>query len=136
MALDLGKFELKRERKIGEFSGRLMSDSKWTKLFKTLSSICVKTTLCKLTDIYDGNSNVIELPTTDEFDSVFDGNGIKDVLQGGPLLFKEIKWIEFPVYYPNKAYNENIDQIEIEINKIGRFEIERDQNALKIYGYK
>jgi len=143
MTIDQDKNERRFNRKVSEFSGHFMSNSKWLKLFKVISLHYPQIRRCLIVDIYHDESFEIIIPSADQFDTVFYAKGIKDVLMGGPMLFKEIRWIEIPENWPEDVYTQfrnapaqNLSNLEQEINGIGEFVIERGENSLKVFGYK
>ena len=141
------KYLKKRERKINELSARFMNNAKWLKLFSTLSENFELTTKCFIVDIYDDVPREIDIPTQDNFFDTYHETGIKDVGAVCPMLFKEIRWIEFPATWsiPRTMrdetlepfiFTQNLDLIENMFMKVGELETERDNSSLKIYGYR
>jgi hypothetical protein len=148
MSLDYEKYSKKQERILSEFSGRFMSNSKWLKLFKILTENRQIVDKCYVIDIYNDKPKVLDVPTYKDFTDSYSDIGIKDgVLIGSPLLFKEIKLLEFPASWSIERkmrnqilepsiYYQDLDLIQARIVPIGELVIERDENSLKIYGYK
>jgi hypothetical protein len=146
--MDTDRYLRLQERKIKEFSGRFMNNTKWFKLFKTLSENSEVIKKCSIINIYDDVSRTIEIPTQEEFFIVYDEKGIKDEpTAGGPMLFKEIRWIEFPATWSIQrtmrdevlqplVFDQNLDLIENILVKTGELEIEQDEICLKVYGYR
>jgi hypothetical protein len=91
---------------------------------------------------------MIEIAAQGEFDSVYDQKGINDKpIAGGPILFREIRRIEFPATWTIErtirdeilqplVFDQNLDLIENILVKTGELEIERDEICLKVYGYR
>ena len=147
MAIDNEKYLKKQNRILNEFSGRFMSNSKWLKIFKILSTNHEVFSKCYIIDIYDERAIEFDIPTYDDFDGTFSDTGIKDVTMGGPLLFKEIKLLGLPASWSIErnmrnqilkpfVYSQNLDVIQALIVSIGELLIERDEDGLKVYGYK
>jgi hypothetical protein len=146
MSLDYEKYLKKQEGILNEFSGRFMSNSKWLKLFKILTENRQIIDKCHVVDIYSNKRKAFDVPTYEAFNDTYSDIGIRDV-SIGPLLFKEIKLLEFPASWSIERkmrnqilkpfiYYQDLDLIQARIVPIGEFVIERDENSLKIYGYK
>lgn len=118
-----------------------MNNSKWLKLFRILAKDNVRVKKCIVTDIFN-HPGELELPTIETFDATFSKTGIKDVMSGGPLLFKEILHLELPSHWLMKKETaemcdyQGLDFLEQKIRQIGKLSIERDETSLKIFGYK
>ncbi len=146
MSIDYEKYLKKQHRILNEFSGRFMSNSKWLKLFKILTENRQIINKCHVIHIYDDKPRVFDIPTYEGFNDTFSDIGIKDV-SIGPLLFKEIKSLEFPASWSIErkmrnqilepaVYYQNLNLIKELTVSIGELAIEVDENSLKIYGYK
>jgi len=124
-----------------------MSDTKWTKVFKTLSEYYAIINKCLIKDIWDDVLREIDIPSVENYSTTFHNSGIKDVMTGGPSLFKEIEWIEFPSNWlieremrneklePHKR-SQDILKIKECLLTIGQLEIEMTTDKLILYGYK
>ena len=137
----------KLDRKINTYSGKFMSNSKWLKLVKALSANHKIVNKCFIVCLNHDRPQKLLIPPIEKFYDTYNNNGIKDVIVGGPILFKEIKWVEFPAAWSNKRkmreqileplyFTQNLDLIQQLIESIGELNIERDEHYLKIYGYK
>jgi hypothetical protein len=142
MMLDYSKHLKKRNRVLSELSGSFMSNSKWLKLFKTLSSNHDLISKCFITDIYEDRRREFGIPTIESFNEAFDDAGIKDG-QYGPMLFKEIHSVEFPAQWSVErkmrdqllqsfVYGQNLNSIHQIIMSVGEFVVEKDDNCLII----
>jgi hypothetical protein len=112
-----------------------MNNSKWEKLFENLieefDSIVLRYKLI-------GREEIIET----EFDNVdFRPFFIE------PILYKEIQWVEFPkemLMIKNKRvsrqtiseHKQDVSGIKNLINRIGVFDLEKENGILRLYGYK
>lgn len=146
--MDTNRYIRLQKRRINEFSGGFMNNTKWFKLFKTLSENSAIIAKCSIVNIYNDVPRTIEIPTQEDFFIMYDEKGIKDdPSAGGPMLFKEIRWIEFPATWSIQrtmrdevlqplVFDQNLDLIENILLKTGELEIERDEICLKIYGYR
>jgi len=130
-----------------KYSGAFMNNTKWIKLFKVLSEHSHDIRKCMVVDIYDDIKRELIVPTIVEFDTTFIANGIKDIPFAGPILFKEIRWIEFPSVWSiartmreqeleAQRYNQDLDMIGELLSGIGGLVMERDEEGLKIIGYR
>lgn len=118
-----------------KFTASYMNDSKWYKLIETLTD--------KLDQVYlnykliysEAISGTMFL--TADFKPYF----IE------PILYKEVEWIEIPNNYIDwvnrdnrkagkKEYFQNLNKFESEIEKIGNFEMDTEEEIIRIYGYK
>ncbi|WP_338731357.1 DUF6678 family protein [Mangrovimonas cancribranchiae] len=112
-----------------------MNNSKWEKLLEILiekfDSLLIRYKLIGREKILETEFNIVD------FSPFF----IE------PILYKEIEWIEFPqkmIMINNKRvsrqtifeHHQNISEIENLINKIGVFDLEKDNGTLRLYGYK
>lgn len=147
MAIDIDKISRKISNKIDGFSSKYMSDAKWTKVFTILSQQSQLVNKCLIKDILDDVLREVEIPTSENFSETFHLSGIKDIMQGGSSLFKEIEWIEFPKNWtidrqmrneklsPHK-HEQDIFKIKQALEKAGELETEINDEKLIIYGYK
>lgn len=117
------------------FSSHYMNNTKWLKLFDTLSE--------NLNDFYLEYKLIYsdEIKSTTFFVSDMPPFFIE------PTLYKEIEWICFPLNYLQtinkrtsrsytKEFNQDIGQIERIIKSIGEFELDLSNSEIKLYGYK
>lgn len=129
MAIDQEKVERVRNNRINEFSAHLMNNSKWLKLFKALSVIHEKIDNCFIVDIYRITPFRLEIPSIKDFNSTFHQSGIRDVLIGGPMGFKEIRLIEI-------CSQDYLMEIKVLLSNLSQFEVEDIEGGLMVYGYK
>jgi hypothetical protein len=147
MTIDKEKYEKRLAFKLDKFSGKFMSNAKWTKLFEILSKNKETINKCLEKSIWDDLLREIHIPPTEEFAETFHDTGFKDNGSNQPSNFKEIEWIEFPSKWtiskqmrgqalePHK-YEQDIIKIKNEIDRIGQLETELDNEKLIVYGYK
>ncbi len=147
MTINPNKYHQRLEKKIESFSARLMSDTKWTKVFKTLSQHSDLINKCLIKDIWNDVLREIHIPSLESYTETFHNSGIKDVMTGGPSVFKEIEWVEFPSNWviarqmrneklePHK-YSQDILKIKECLLTVGQLEIEMETDKLILYGYK
>ncbi|HEY8928623.1 MAG TPA: hypothetical protein VIM55_05510 [Mucilaginibacter sp.] len=147
MTIDQERYEKKLSRQINTFSSRLMSNAKWLKLFKVLCDQPELAVEGYAIDIFNLKPWWIDLSSTEKFDQNFNSTGIKDVLPGGPLKFKEIRWIEFHLVRSKSnilknrngervVSDQNLNKIKGIFSSLGEFEIEESEDMIKLYGYK
>ncbi|WP_162056335.1 hypothetical protein [Pontibacter pamirensis] len=141
------KYRAKLTKKLDTFSGRYMSNTKWSKLFKVLSQNHELIGKCLIKDVWDNVLREIRIPRIDGYSVVFNEKGINDTMTGGPTSFKEIQWIEFPSKWTvnrpmgqqileSFTYYQDISEISNKIAGIGELEIELSPEKLIVYGYK
>jgi len=147
MTIDKEKYQKKFQQQLDNYSGRFMSNSKWTKLFKKLSQNSELVNKCLVKGIWDDNLSEIQIPNIDNYSETFNDIGIRDVFISGPYQFKEIEQLVFPkvwtigrkmrtqVLEPFKT-EQDIKQIMYIINKLGKFETKIDDEKLILYAYK
>ena len=146
MTFDKDKYEKRLAFRLDRFSGKFMSNTKWTKLFETLSRNKETVNKCLEKSIWDEQLREIHIPPIEEFTETFHDTGFKDGINQ-PSNFKEIEWIEFPSKWtisrqmrgqtlePHK-YEQDIIKIKNEIDRIGQLETGLDNEKLIVYGYK
>jgi hypothetical protein len=147
MTFDKKKLEKRLAFRLNKFSGKFMSNAKWTKLFETLSKNDKTIKKCLGKSIWDDYLREIHIPPIDEFSETFHDTGFKDSGGNQPSNFKEIEWIEFPSKWTISRqmrgqtlepyrYEQDIIKIKNEIDCIGQLETELDNEKLIVYGYK
>ncbi len=117
------------------YSHTFMSNSKWFKLIDEIT---------KKHDIIGVNFKLI-------YDDIIESNilNMVDCLPYfiEPIKYSEVEWIEFPNSYEDwinrnnfkagkRKYFQDIDELEKNINLIGDFSKERNENSFRIYGYQ
>ena len=122
-----------------------MNNNKWLKLFGALYNHHTIPKECFVVSVWDDLPRKLDFY---EFAKTFHETGLYDGgVSGGPVSFKEIRWIEFPGAWQVKRMMrdqtlepmllfQDLDEIEAAILGIGQLEISKDDNSLKIYGYK
>lgn len=147
MTIDIEKYNKRLDKRISEFSGRFMSNAKWTKVFTALSQNSDIIKKCLVKDVLDDTLRQIDIPTFQKFTDTFHDQGIKDVMTGGPSTFRQIEWIEFPAHWtidrtmrtetlePHE-FHQDIATIQNLLNKVGEFAINFDNDKLIVFGYR
>ena len=122
-----------------------MNNNKWLKLFRALYAQHAIPKECFVVSVWDDLPRRLDVHG---FTKTFHETGIYDgYVSGGPVSFKEIRWIEFPGAWQVKRMMrdqtlepmllfQDLDEIEAAILGIGQLEISKDDKSLKIYGYK
>ena len=125
----------KLEKALERFDASYMSNTKWEKLWETLTDEMDEVHFFyKL--VYDDKvtQSVLDCP---DFPPFF----IE------PIIYKEVEWIAFPATYIDfvshnnlkagkKEYHQDIDRIEQVIHSLGQFLLERSDGSLKLYAYR
>ncbi len=147
MNTEINKYHQKLIKRIDGFSGKFMSDTKWTKVFKILSQNSALIHKCLIKDIWNDRLTEIQMPELQYFDLTFHSKGIKDVITSGPIIFKEIQWLELPSHWlidrkmrnqklePHK-YKQDILEVKSVLDTVGQLETEINEDKLIIYAYK
>lgn len=115
-----------------------MNDSKWYKFFEEFSVNNLSINGSKIKFLLEDKIY--------DFSIGYIGENYMDTIFG-VFSFKEIEWIFIPQKYEierfnrmeklSSQYKENpIDKIEEAMSNLARFCYEKDENGLKIYGYK
>jgi hypothetical protein len=144
--LELDRFGIYQQKLDKEISTRTsyMNNSKWFKLFNQLKQDKLFFNVAQIKFLISGTTTRFSF---DQFDvDTFDRNGFGDY-RGGPFKFKEIEWISIPRKSEFGRWNRDeelnpkiilqpIDEIERKMNLIGKFEYEKNEFELKIFGYK
>lgn len=123
----------KSEKIIKEFSGSFMSNAKWVKLFTTLSSIKGICCEAQVKLVWDESPRNIRIDDDLEYDFVYFDSSMEAMIDGYPkgwYEYKEIEWLWMSDSEPQ------LELIENEINKLGRFEIRREPNSITLFAYK
>ncbi|WP_408049930.1 hypothetical protein [Tenacibaculum halocynthiae] len=116
--IEIEKYEKQLKTKIEMFPGQFINNSKWTKLFKELSSNPIETKKCLIKSVFDNILREIEIPSADKFNESFSKTGTNDnITFGGPCAFKEIEQIIFPQEWTSDRQMRNQKSI-IKILKI------------------
>ena len=134
-------------KRIKEFSGTFMSNSKWQKLFLVLSRNLDTVKNCRIKTVGDTRLREFEIPNPNNFSEAFHPEGINDIGISGPFFFKEIEQMIFPKFWSIKRsmgneslepfnYHQDIIRIKELIEETGKFELEIDDSELILYGYK
>lgn len=118
-----------------KFSASYMNNTKWNKLMEAL------------TDGLDHVYLKYKLIYSEKVKGcLFDMADYKSFFLE-PILYKEIEWIEIPISFEDwvnennrkagkRFYTQNLEKAIIEIHRIGEFELDLDEESIRIYGYK
>ncbi len=147
MTIDKEKYLKKLEHRLELYTGKFMSNSKWTKLFKKLSQHSDIINMCFVKSIWDDNLQEIHIPNPNMYSDIFNDKGIKDVFIGGPFQFKEIEQLVFVKTWTLRRqmrtqnlepfkYQQDIEKILDIVRQVGKFETHIDNDKLVIYAYK
>ena len=112
------KYWDKFDKKISRLS-MFMNNTKWFKLFETLAAHNINRVRAKF--LFDDEDEIFEKPV---IKNIFQETGFRDSAMGAPFLYKQLEWIKVT------GITETV------INELGKFEYEKDGEAIKIYGYK
>jgi hypothetical protein len=127
----LSVYERKLNNRIAEFSGHLMNDSKWTKIFWLIGRKELHVKRVQIVTVWNDvnqKGNIMSHEKLADFEGTFFTQGIRDILTGGPVYFKEILKIRID--------SDNIGNVEKSIDAIGQFEKDNAEGQLTIFGYK
>ena len=123
----------KLESIISSFSGRLMSDAKWVKVLDCITKIedADRTASVKL--VWDDEIRELSVDDSLQFEFDYCKTSMESMVRGYPkgwYDYKEIEWVEF---HTSKA---QLNIIELELNNLGKFELERNARGIKLFAYK
>ena len=122
-----------------KFSVSYMSNAKWRKVFIALDPLKLKQAYWKFVDIEEEFRDIF-VEEDDLMEKFIGDCG----LAGGPFAYRRIEWVEVPAIGINPQY-ENIpymnfkqDIIKVEniLKSLGKFEIEKTERGIRIYGHK
>lgn len=149
--IDIEKKERQLANRLQTYTGSFMNNTKWYELFKVLSAHSSMISKCYIKSVYFEISTEpiyrIEIPDTEHFEMTFHQSGIKDVLTGGPMTFKEIESVIFPktwqidrvargeVLQP-KIFTQDLQKIESIIRQAMIVEMDYVNNDLVVFGYR
>jgi len=117
-----------------KYSASFMNNTKWEKLINSLTAVFDEIFLnYKL--VYD---DVVEGALFDHAD--FEPYFIE------PITYREVEWIEIPSEYEHwlninnhkagkRIFDQDLKGIEAELNKIGKFKIDKLENKIRLYAY-
>ena len=122
-----------------KFSASFMSNSKWKKLFVALQPVELRQAYWKFVDLEQEFADlfVTEHNLMDQF--------IGDCgLHLGPCAYRRIEWVEIPHIgrdwitpsVPALSFKQDVEGALSVLEAIGKFEIERTDRGIRIYGYK
>lgn len=123
---------------ISKFSEHLMSNSKWVRLINKFVENIDKVKKVEFKKVHKDIIGQLYLneDTTFEFDYWENGFEGHNSL-GGWLTFKEIEYLIFPrIADFNNNVEQDLDEIMKMINSIGQFNLELNENLLKLTCYK
>ena len=117
-----------------------MSNAKWFKFFTEIENKNNKPQSSFVKLLLDDNKFSFHF-------SKFENEGFIDDGVVGPFKYKEIEWISIPKVYEIERWNRGeklksevilqpIDEIEKAMNSLGKFEYEKTETELIIYGYR
>ena len=125
------------EKATSKFSQHLMSNSKWVKLVNKFVENIASISHIEFKKIQSNEIGKLSLSEDTEFGFDYWQNGFEGHNSlGGWLTFKEIEYLKFPKHIDETNSMQNLDEIEKIILSVGQFEIEKDENELKLICYK
>jgi len=118
---------------ISSYSGRLMSDSKWVKVFECITAIKDSNRTASAKLVWDDEVRALNIDDSLQFGLDYYETSMESMLSGYPKGFydyKELEWVEF------HSSDENLDAIEKSLYKLGQFELERTASGVKLFAYQ
>lgn len=104
------------------FSASYMSSAKWVKILKAACSFYPDIRLMNYKLVY---SDEVKCTFNEEYEEQIDHHWFNE-----PTIYKEIEWLEFPF-----EGNSNLNEFEIEINKLGKFQLVKTSTGIRLLGY-
>lgn len=124
------------EKAVAQFSQQLMSNSKWVRLIEAIVNNAddfkkiqfKKIQNVRIGELYLDKDSIFEF---DYWQSGFEGNNsFNDWLE-----YKEIEYLIFPKNVDSNNI-QNLEEIKLIIEKVGQFNLEIDEDELKLICYK
>ena len=124
------------EKAVAQFSQQLMSNSKWVRLIEAIVDNAddfkkiqfKKIQNVRIGELYLDKDSIFEF---DYWQSGFEGNNsFNDWLE-----YKEIEYLIFPKNVDSNNI-QNLEEIKLIIEKVGQFNLEIDEDELKLICYK
>jgi len=124
------------EKAVSQFSQHLMSNSKWIRLIEAIIDNAHEFKKIQFKKIH--NDRISELYLNE--DSIFEFDYWQRGFEGNNSLgdwleYKEIEYLIFPKIVDSNNF-QNLEEIKLIIEKVGRFNIEIDKDELKLVCYK
>ena len=132
------QMDLEIEKAISRFSQHLMSNAKWVRLIDKLIENIDQVKKVQFKKVQKDSIGELYLneDTTFEFDYWENGFEGHNSL-GGVLSFKEIEYLVFPrVIDSENNIEQDLEQIMNLITDIGQFDLDLNENSLKLTCYK
>lgn len=138
------------DRAIARFASSHMSDAKWVRLLKALTSAPGLVTACRVKLVWDSRERAFRLHGRSTYGFDFYDHAVEGMIDGvadGWVMYREIEWIDFPaqaivwVDEDNRSAGtrtvpQDLEAIHAVIARIGTFEVSRTSTGLRLYGYR
>jgi hypothetical protein len=115
-----------------DFSGSLMSDTKWRKVFEAVrAQPDIKRLVVRF--VYGDREHEIGVP------SLQCPHAWADFFEFGPEPLREIEWLEIPRrYFPklSVAADQDVEALRRALDAIGRFPLEDTERGLRVVGHR
>ena len=115
------------------FASSFMSDAKWVRLLEALVDVRSLFEFCQVKLVWDESTRDMWIPSSSSFGFAYYQSSMEGMISGisrGFYRYQEVEWIEL------NAETENAESIAFKLKNIGKFELERSQNGLKLYAYR
>ena len=133
-----------RERRIAEFHGSYMNNTKWRELLCLVyDSGLVRRIGIKL--IFTGNTPTPQgpWPMNVAAEQLFHDTWVDDFTAFGPFPYSEIEWVDFPATWPvergrlvpPRFQTQDVGAIKDLVSTLGQFETD-DADGLRVFGYR
>ncbi len=126
------------EKAISRFSQQLMSNSKWVRLIDKLVENIDKVKKVQFKKVQKDLIGELYFNEDTTFGFDYSENGLEEHNSlGGWLTFKEIEYLVFPrVIDLNNNIEQDLEQIMKLITNVGQYNLELNENTLKLICYK
>ncbi|MBD3902990.1 hypothetical protein NAL32_08590 [Chryseobacterium sp. Ch-15] len=122
---------------ISKFSQPLLSNSKWVKLINGLVNHIEKAKKNQFKKIQNDKIGELYLDENTIYEHDYWQNGFEGSNSYGEWLeYREIEYLIFPKIIDSKNNIQNLEEIQLIIEKIGHFSLELDTDELKLICYK
>jgi len=132
------QLDSKIQKTISLFSEHLMSNAKWIKLIEKLIENADKVLKIEFKKVQGNQIGILYLNKDTAFELDYWQNGFEGNNSiGGWLTFKEIEYLIFPKIVDSKNdIKQDLNQIEELIKTIGQFNLDINDERLKLQCYK
>lgn len=138
------------DRVIARFASSHMSDAKWVRVLKALTSSPGLVRACRVKLVWDSRERAFRLHDRSTYQHDFYDHAAEGMIDGvadGWVRYREIEWIDFPAQATvwvdednrsagTRSSPQDLDEIHAVIARAGIFQVSRTSTGLRLYGYE